>query len=327
VKIVGGPSSVELAHKISQTLNFPLVSTGTKRFPDGEFYFKFEEEVAGEDLVLVQSLYPPQDEHLLELFLMVHTAKDLGAKSITVFAPYLAYSRQDERYLNGEGISSIMVAEVLRELGAGALYTVDVHNERVLKGYRIPAFNLTASGELAKYFAVKALRDPLVVAPDDEEAAIARVKNGAGAIKAGYDYFKKERDRHTGEIVTFEKKMNVKGRDAIIVDDIISTGKTTANAVRALKKQGARRIFVGVTHILPLGKALDLIKEAGADEVVGTDSTPSEAAKVSVAPIFSKALKGSMKVVPRLDKLAGVDADFGKVEEVKREIEKLRGEY
>jgi len=294
VKIVGGPSSVELTYKVSQALNFPLASIGTKRFPDGEFYFKFEEEIAGEDLILVQSLYPPQDQHLLELFLMIHTAKDLGAKSITVFAPYLAYSRQDERYLDGECVSSHMVADALEKLGAGALYTVDVHNERVLKGYRIPAFNLTASGELAKYFAAKDLVDPVVVAPDDEEAAIARVKNGAGVINVSYDYFKKERDRHTGEIVTFEKKMNVKGRDAIIIDDIISTGKTTANAVKALKGQGARRVFVGVTHILPLGKALDIIKEAGADEVVGTDSTPSEVAKVSVAPIFSKALKGSV---------------------------------
>ena len=98
MKVVGGPGSVDLAKKISKLLGAPLISTRTKRFPDGEFYFKFEEEISGEDLLVVQSLYPPQDQHIMELFLILHTARDLGAKSIRIFVPYLAYSRQDRRF-------------------------------------------------------------------------------------------------------------------------------------------------------------------------------------------------------------------------------------
>jgi len=291
MKIVGGPSSKDLAEKISSLLDAPLVTVSTKRFPDGEFYFKFDEKISGEELLVVQSLYPPQDSHLVELFFMLHTARDLGAKRIEVFVPYLAYSRQDRRYLEGECLSSRMVAEILEKLGADALYTIDIHNRRVLSMYKIPVYNLSASGELAKYFAARGLMDPIVVSPDDEEIAIERAKRAAETIDADYDFLKKKRDRHTGEIVTYEKRINVKDRDAIIIDDIISTGKTAANAVKILRRQGARRVFVGVSHALMLGDAVKLLNQAGVEEIAGTDSVMNEYAKVSVAPLLVKALK------------------------------------
>jgi len=291
LKIVGGPSSKELAKKISTLLNTSLALIKTKRFPDGEFYFKFDEDVSRDELLIVQSLYPPQDSHLLELFLILHTARDLGAKRIKVFIPYLAYSRQDRRYLEGECLSSRMISEILENLGADSLYTIDVHNRRVLSMYKIPTYNLTASRELARYFTAKNLVDPIVISPDDEEIAIERAKCAAETINAEYDFLEKRRDRYTGEIVTYEKQINVKGRDAIIIDDIISTGKTAANAVRILKKQGAKRVFVGVSHALLLGEAVKVLNEAGVEEIAGTDSVINKYAKVSVASILVEALK------------------------------------
>jgi len=291
LKIVGGSGSLELARRVSQSLNLPLVSVRTKRFPDGEFYFKFEEKISGEDLLIVQSLYPPQDAHVMELFIMLHTARDLRAKSVKVFIPYLAYSRQDERYLDGECLSSGMIAEMLERLGAEALYTVDIHNEKVLKMYKIPAHNLTASGELAKYIAAKGLKDPLVISPDDEDIAIRRARYAAKAINADYDFLRKSRDNYTGEITTYTKQLDVKDRDAIIIDDIISTGKTSANATTMLKQQGARRVFIGVSHALLLGDALKTLKESTVEEIVGTDSVVNKHAKVSVAPILATALR------------------------------------
>ncbi|MEM2648793.1 MAG: ribose-phosphate diphosphokinase, partial [Candidatus Bathyarchaeia archaeon] len=289
MKIVGGPSSIDLARKISSALNIPLVNVRTKRFPDGEFYFKFEEDISGEDLLIIQSLYPPQDAHAMELFLILHTARDLGANTIKLFVPYLAYSRQDERYLEGECLSAAMIAEVIETLGADALYTIDVHNENVLKMYKIPVYNLTASGELAKYFSNKNLRDPVVIAPDDEDLARRRAKHAAKVLNAEWNYLEKRRDRYTGEIVTFSKALEVRGRDIVIIDDIISTGKTAANAVKILKDQGADRVFVGASHILLLKDSIKIIIESGAEEVVGTDSVTNEYAKVSVAPIFVRA--------------------------------------
>jgi ribose-phosphate pyrophosphokinase len=291
LKIVGSPNSQELAQKIGKALNYPLISVKAKRFPDEEFYFKFEENVSGEDLLIVQSLFPLQDARIMELFLMLHTARDLKAKSIKAFIPYLAYSRQNERYLKGEALSSDMLAEILQQLGTDELFTVDVHNRQVLEMYKIPAHNLTASGELAKYFAKKNLSDPLVVSPDDEEAAIDRARNAAKAIGADYDFFEKSRDRYTGDITTYAKKVDIKGRDSVIIDDIISTGKTAANVTRMLKKQGAKRVFIGVAHALLLDDAVETLIASGADEIVGTDCIENSYAKVSVAPILTNALK------------------------------------
>lgn len=291
MKIVGGPGSLELARRVSKALNVPLASSRTKRFPDGEFYFKFEEVMSDQDLLVVQSLYPPQDARLVELFVILHTARDLGASSIELFAPYLAYSRQDERYLDGECLSSGMIAEMLERLSVDSLYTVDIHNEQVLDMYKIPTVNLTASGILAGYFAAKDLADPFVISPDDEEGAIKRAMNAAETLDTDYDFFRKSRDCYTGEITTYSKKLKTSGRDVVIIDDIISTGNTSANAAKMLKEQGARRVFLGASHALLLGDSLKTLKGAGIDEIVGTDSVANEYARVSVAPLLAKALQ------------------------------------
>lgn len=291
LKIIAGPSSTELANKISKLTNWPLVAVNIKRFPDGEFYFKLDEKISGEEILLVQSLYPPQDSHVFELFIMLQTIRDHDAKKTHVFIPYLAYSRQDERYLEGECLSASLMAELLEKLGASTLYTVDVHNQKVLDMYKIPSYSLSASGELAKYFVSYDLKDPFIVAPDSEEMALKRAEIAAKAIGAEYNYFEKSRNRQTGEIVTYSKAVDVKGRDAIIIDDIISTGKTSANVAKILKQQGARRVFVGVSHALLLGNALGLLTLSGVDELVGTDSVVNNYAKVSVAPIITKKLK------------------------------------
>ncbi|MEM2352185.1 MAG: ribose-phosphate diphosphokinase, partial [Thermoproteota archaeon] len=261
MRVVGGPSSLDLARRISELLNAPLVDVRMKRFPDGEFYFKFEENIAGEHIIVVQSLESPQDIHSMELFLILHTMRDLGAETIRVFIPYLAYSRQDRRYLEGECLSSAVIAETIENLGADALYTIDVHNERVLKMYKIPVYNLTASGELVRYFTGKGLRDPVIIAPDDEDMAKRRAQYAARILNADWDALKKKRDRYTGEIVTFSKELNARGRDIIIIDDIVSTGKTAANAAKILKEQGARRIFLGASHLLLMGDAEKIIME------------------------------------------------------------------
>lgn len=297
MKVVGGLSSPDLARRISELLNAPLVNVRVKRFPDGEFYFKFEENISGEHLIIVQTLEPPQDIRAMELFLVLHTARDLGAETIRVFIPYLAYSRQDRRYLEGECLSSAAMAEIIEELGADALYTIDVHNERVLRMYKIPVYNLTASGELARYFAGKGLRDPVIIAPDDEDMAKRRVQYAAKVLNADWDALEKKRDRHTGEIITFSKELDVRNRDVIVIDDIVSTGRTAANAAKILKDQGAKRVFVGVSHLLLMGDAEKIIMESGVEEIAGTDSVTNRYAKVSVAPIFVRALKGELEQV------------------------------
>ncbi|MEM3046624.1 MAG: ribose-phosphate pyrophosphokinase [Candidatus Bathyarchaeia archaeon] len=291
MKVVGGPSSLGLSARVAGELGVPSVKVAFKRFPDGEFYFKYEEEVADEDLLLVQSLYPPQEQHLFELLAMSHAAKDLGARSVVAYVPYLAYSRQNRRFLNGEAVTSTLVAQLLERAGIDALYTVDVHNKGILSRYTVPAVNLTAADELARYFTARDLKRPLLVAPDDEADAQERVKTAAEAVGGDHVFLEKRRDRRTGQIVTEEKKVEAAGRDAIIIDDIISTGHTAANAARLLKKMGALRVFVGVTHAMPTQGTLGLLREAGVDEAVSTDSIPCVISRVSTASILVRALR------------------------------------
>ena len=286
--VVPGPASKELGGKIAKELNAKVIGVFFKQFPDGESYVRFEGELENENVVIVQSTCPPQDSNLIRLFLLAGTAKDLGAKKVVVVVPYLAYARQDKRFLPGEAVSVNVMARVLKAIDIDGLVTVNVHEEKVLKKFDFPAKNVSAMGVLAKYFKEKGFDGAFALAPDD--GALELAKEAAEVLGGGYDWLYKKRDLHTGEVETKAKKLDVAGRDVIIFDDIISTGGTIVNAAKILKEQGARRIFAACAHPLLIGNAIERILSSGVEEIVGTDSVPSMVSKVSVAPVIAKSL-------------------------------------
>ena len=223
---------------------------------------------------------------------MADTARDLGVKKICAVIPYLAYSRQDKRFLSGEAFSIETVAKLLKESGVTQLLTVNVHDQKVLAKFPFLTRSVSAIPLLAEHFKNIGLQGAFVLAPDEgaKDYAIA----AAGILNGGYGWRHKERDRYTGAISFREEKFDVKGKDAIIFDDIISTGGTTAEAVRMLKAQGAKRVYSACVHPLLVGDAEKKIMNNGAEEIVGTNCVPSHVSKVSVAPIIAKTL-GSWK--------------------------------
>ena len=293
MKIIPGPSSTKLGNSIAEILGIETVRIAHKKFPDGESYIRFEGEVAGEEVAIVQTTGPPQDTNLIQLFILADAAKDLGAKRVIAVVPYLAYARQDKRFLPGEAISIQTIGKLLKASGIDELLTVNVHQEKVLEKFEIPARNVSAIGLLANYFKSRGLEGAFALAPDKgaSEFAIEASK----ILGGGYGWLHKERDRYTGEVKTEEKTLDVSGKDAIIFDDIISTGGTTANAVKILKKQGARRIFAACVHPLMIGNAKERILQSGAEEIVGTDSVPSDVTVVSLAPLLAEALAERIK--------------------------------
>ena len=293
MKIIPGPSSTELGRKIAEILGVETVSVAHKKFPDGESYIRLEEEVKGEEIVIVQSTGPPQDTNLIQLFILADAAKDLGAKRIIAIVPYLAYARQDKRFLPGEAISIQTIGKLLKTSGIDELITVNVHESKVLEKFEIPAKSISAIGLLADYFKSKGLERAFALAPDEGAAEFAI--EASKVLGGDYGWLHKERDRYTGEVRTEEKNLDVSGKDAIIFDDIISTGGTTANAVKILRKQGARRVFAACVHPLMIGNAKERILQAGAEEIVGTDSVPSNVTIVSLAPLLAKALVEKIK--------------------------------
>jgi ribose-phosphate pyrophosphokinase len=288
VLVIRGPASQELGKKIAELLKAKAVNVVFKRFPDGESYIRLEGEVKNEEVAIVQTTSPPQDTNLFQLFLIADTARDLGAKKISAVIPYLAYSRQDKRFLSGEAFSIEIVAKLLKESGVDKLLTVNVHDQKVLARFSFSAQSVSAIPLLAEHFKNRGLGGAFVLAPDEgaKDYAVA----AAGILNGGYGWRHKERDFYTGAISFREEKFDVKGKDAIIFDDIISTGGTTAEAVRMLKAQGAKRVYSACVHPLLIGDAEKKIMGNGAEEIVGTDCVPSHVSKVSVAPLIAKAL-------------------------------------
>jgi ribose-phosphate pyrophosphokinase len=288
VIVVPGPASQDLGRKVADMLKSKVVSIVFKTFPDGEAYLRLDGDVKGEEVVIVQTTGPPQDAHIMQLFLMADATKDLGAERVTAVVPYLAYARQDERFLPGEAISIETFIKLIEASGTDRFLTVNIHKENVLKRFSIQAENLSAITLLAEYFKNKGLVGAFSLAPD--KGALEMAKEADKILNGGCGWLRKERDRLTGEIRVEAKKFDIEGRDVVVFDDIISTGGTIAAAVEMLKIQGANRVYAACAHPLLVGEAQRKIMQSGAEEIVGTDCVPSPVSVVSVAPLIAATL-------------------------------------
>jgi len=288
VIVIPGPASKSLGQKVAETLNARTVSVNHKSFPDGEYCLRFDGELKGEEVVVVQSTGQPQDTNVMQLLLMLDAAKDLGAEKVTAVVPYLAFARQDKRFLAGEVVSANTVVKLIEACGTDQFITVNIHSENTLKRFSIPTLNLSAITLLAEHFKNRGLDGAFALSPD--KGAVELAEEADRVLGGGCGWLRKERDRYTGEIQVEEKSLNVKGRDVVVFDDIISTGGTIARAVKMLKTQGARRVYAACVHPLLISEAKQKILENGAEEIVGTDSIPSSVRTVSLAPLIAEAL-------------------------------------
>ncbi len=289
MKIILGPTSKELGEKIAELTNLEKVPVAHRTFPDGESYVRLEGNVQNEHVIIVQTTSPPQDSRLMQLALIAEASKRNGASKITAVVPYLAYARQDKAFLQGEGASIETIAHMLKAAGVDALVTVNIHAEKALKKFPFPAKNLSAIPLLAEYFVQKGCKKAFALAPDKGAMYIAEQAQAVLGGEAGH--LDKQRDRHTGQTTQTTEGLNVKGQTVIIFDDIISTGGTIVGAAKILKEQGAARIFTACVHPILVGDAAKRILDAGVEEIVGTDSVPSQVSQVSLAPLIAKALK------------------------------------
>jgi ribose-phosphate pyrophosphokinase len=289
MKIVLGPASTALAEKIAELTGYEKVPVVYKTFPDGENYIRLEGNVQDEHVAIVQTTCAPQDSRLMQLAFMAAAAKKNNARKVTAIVPYLAYARQDKIFLQGEGISIETVAQMLKTAGVDALVTVNIHAESTLNKFPFPAKNLSAIPILAEYFVQKGRKKAFALAPDKGAMYIAKQAQNILGGEAGH--LEKQRDRYTGQTSQTGKGLNVKGKTVIIFDDIISTGGTIVGAAKILRELGAAHVYTACVHGLLIGDAEKRILDAGAEEIVSTDSVPSHISKVSLAPLIAKALK------------------------------------
>ena len=280
MKLIAGSASQKVANNLSQTLNIPLVEIESKRFPDGELYVRILEKIKGEDIYIIQTTYP--DENIVELFLLLDAVKRSEAKSVTVIIPYFGYARQDKQFKEGEPISAAILAQLISTL-SDKVITIDPHKEHILNFFTVPAESVSAIPSIASYLEDKEI--DLVLSPD--HGALNRAKKAAELLKCDVDYLEKKRiDGNT--ISISPKNLDVKGRTVAIIDDIISTGGTMAEAINQLRIQKAETIYVACTHGLFAGSAIKKLQKAGCDEIIATDTIQSSFSIVSVTSVLNR---------------------------------------
>jgi ribose-phosphate pyrophosphokinase len=291
VSIIAGPSSVDLATAIAKHLDAELVPVDFRIFPDGESKIKMR-RVDNDYCIVVQSTYPPTDRHLLQALMMIKRCSEDGASNVCAVMPYMAYSRQDRAFLDGEVVSMALVAKLIETVGTKRLITVDIHSPASLSYFTIDTQNISAVGLLADYAAVKIKPNaPIVVSPDMGGAR--RAVKFARMLGTDMVALKKSRDKDTAEVIIEEKELNssVVGRDLILLDDMISTGESIVESCRFLRRYKPNKIYAICTHALLIGDATTRIKAAGVEEIISTNSVPGINAKVDLAPLITTKLK------------------------------------
>ena len=286
--VIAGSASKDLGKRIARRLKAPYVEAKTRVFPDGESKITFGRIPKNSVILVVQSTYPPVDTNLLQALSIISQARKVSSK-IYAIIPYMGYARQDRQFLSGEVVTMSIVARMLKSAGAKKIIVVDIHSKIALNHFKIPKENVSAIPELAKYFKRMKLKDALVVSPDMGGAL--RAKRFASLINTDFIALKKSRNRNTGKVVIQSSKVDVRGKDLILVDDIISTGGSIVKAAQFLKKQKCKRVFVACTHGLFVEGAEKKIKNAGVSRIISTNTIPRNTSKVDISGVIADSIR------------------------------------
>jgi ribose-phosphate pyrophosphokinase len=294
IKLLTGTSNQNLAKEVSEYLNIPLSDAIVSRFSDGEVRVQINESMRGEDVFVIQSLCPPINESIMELLLILDAIKRASAGRITAVIPYYAYARQDRKDKPRVPISARLLADLITVAGAQRVVVVDLHSPQIQGFFNIPVDNLHALGVLYDYLKDKVDGETVVVSPDAGGVERARLlANKIGCPIA--IIYKRRPEPNVAEVLDIIG--DVKGKRAIIVDDIIDTAGTVCAASELLLSKGASRVDVVATHGLLSGPAVERLRKSPIEEVVITNTIPAEHKNleklkiVSIAPLIGEAIR------------------------------------
>ncbi|SDO81600.1 ribose-phosphate pyrophosphokinase [Streptococcus equinus] len=269
-KLFSLSSNVEIAQKIADEVGVPLGKVSTRKFSDGEIMINIEETVRGDDIYIIQSTSYPVNDNLWELLIMVDACKRASAHTVNVVIPYFGYSRQDRIAASREPITAKLVANMLVKAGVDRLLTLDLHAVQVQGFFDVPVDNLFTVPLFAKYYCDLGLKGEDVVVVSPKNSGIKRARSLAQTLDspiAIIDYAEDDAHREEGYIIG-----EVAGKKAILIDDILNTGKTFAEAAKIVERDGATEIYAVASHGLFAGAAAESLDAAPIKEILVTDS-------------------------------------------------------
>lgn len=286
--VISGKASEGLAKKLATKIKAKYVKSEVRVFPDGESKITLKSKLRKGKIIVVQSTFPPVDSNLIQALALISKAKQYSPNVIAVI-PYLGYARQDQEFLSGEVVTIKVIANLFKAAGALKIIVVDIHSKIALKQFKIISKNVSAVPALVQYFKKLRLKQPLVVSPD--LGGISRAKEFAKHFGTKYIALKKQRDRKTGKVMIKSGNLkNVRGKDLVLVDDMISTGGSIIKATEFLKKQKCKRVFVACTHALLMNNAEKKIRKAGVSQIISANTIPGKTAKVDVSSSIAKVI-------------------------------------
>ena len=294
LKLLGGSANPALSEKISAQLRVPLTDTRLRRFADGEINVKIEDSMRGHDVFVIQPTCPPVNEHLMELFIILDALRRASAGRVTAVIPYYGYARKERKTQPREPISAKLVANFITLAGADRLLLLDLHAEAIEGFFDVPTDHLSPFRIFADHLRTLNLHNLTVVAPD--AGGGRRAEAVANQLQAPIAFgYKRRPEEDQAEVIAVSG--DVKGRDCVVVEDIITTGGTISKLAQSLRLHGAHKVLIAATHPVLTGDAVDRLKKAQIDDVIVTDSVPIAPERLgppitvlSVAPLLAEAI-------------------------------------
>ncbi len=296
IKLFALNSNKPLAEKIAKRMGLKLSTSSVVRFSDGEIQVDIDDSVRGKDVFLIQSTSAPVNDNLMELLIMIDAVRRASAASVNIVLPYYGYARQDRKTRAREPITAKLVADMIQAAGADRVLSLDLHAPQIQGFFDIPVDNLMGAPLLADYFLSNHLEeDAVVVSPD--HGGVTRARKLAEFLGTSIAIVDKRRPKaNVAEVMNIIG--DVKGKRAILIDDMIDTAGTITLAAQALKDDGATEVYACATHAVLSGPAVDRLNNSVIKSLVLTDSIQQPAEKnldkmilVSVGPLMGDAIK------------------------------------
>lgn len=298
IRLFSGNSNPALAEAIAKHLKTELGHVSVERFPDGEIFVQYKDNLRSADVFIIQSTSNPPNENLMELLIMLDAAKRASAARITAVIPFYGYARQDRKDKPRVPITAKLVANLLTVAGANRILSMDLHSQQIQGFFDIPADHLYAAPVVIPYLKEKVLGgdggEAVIISPDS--GSVKRAQSYADMLNSGFAVVAKRRVSAT-TVASSHLVGDVKGRVCIIVDDLTTTAGTLCAAAELLKKEGAKKVYATVSHCLLTEKGCEKLNASAIEELITTNSVPhtdnmgGKVQTLCIAPLFAEAIR------------------------------------